>query len=103
MIILDQQNIFEYVIILAGKLEIFLIHSNKSDFRTFSLLYRITKIISLLNNINDNGDNNKKTKNLKAHVRIPKNMGGNIPSGNFPGGSFPDIVLNMCWHKINIS
>ena len=43
---------------------------------------------SLLNNINDDGDNNEKTKNLKTRVRIFKNMGGNIPGGNFPGGSF---------------
>ena len=56
--------------------------------------------MSLLSNISDNGDNNKKTKNLK----IP---GGNIGKNgwkysrwefsgwNFLGGSFPGTVLNM--------
>ena len=43
---------------------------------------------SLLSNINDDGDNNEKIKNLKTQVRMFKNMGGNIPGGNFPGGEF---------------
>ena len=32
---LDQQNFFNYVTILAGKPQIFLIHRNKSDFSNF--------------------------------------------------------------------
>ena len=40
---------------------------------------------SPLSNINDDGDNNEKTKKLKTRVGIFKNMGGNIPGGNFPG------------------
>ena len=42
-----------------------------------------------LSNINDDGDNNEKTKNLKTRVGI---LGGNIPGGNFLGGSFPDTL-----------
>ena len=59
---------------------------------------------SLLSNINDDGDNNEKTKNKKSRVGMFKNMGGNIPGGdflggnspggNFPGGSFPDTTKN---------
>ena len=55
---------------------------------------------SILSNINDDGDKNEKTKNLKTRVGMFKNVGGNIPGGNFPGvslmggnfpgGSFPD-------------
>ena len=53
---------------------------------------RITN--SLLSNINDDGDNNIKTKKLRTLVGMFKNMGGNIPGGNslggnFPGGNFP--------------
>ena len=44
---------------------------------------------SLLSNINDDGDNNEKTKKLKTRMGIFKNMGGNIPGGNFPGENFP--------------
>ena len=44
---------------------------------------------SLLSNINDEGDNNEKTKKLKTRVGIFKNMGGNIPGGNFLGGNHP--------------
>ena len=44
---------------------------------------------SLLSNINDDGDNNEKIKNLKTWVGIFKNIGGNIPGGSFLGGSFP--------------
>ena len=47
---------------------------------------------SLLSNINDDGENNEKTKNLKTQLGIFKNMGGNIPGGNFPGGNFPGGV-----------
>ena len=57
---------------------------------------------SLLSNINDDGDNNEKTKNLKTRVGMVKNMGGDIPGGNFlgekfpggnfSGGSFPDTL-----------
>ena len=65
---------------------------------------------SFLSNINDDGDNKEKTKNLKTRVEMFKNgweysmwefLGGNFPGAslmgkNFPGGSFPDtnfIVL----------
>ena len=44
---------------------------------------------SILSNINDDGDKNEKTKNLKTRVGMFKNMGGNIPGGNFLGGNFP--------------
>ena len=44
---------------------------------------------SLLSNINDDGYNNEKTKNLKTWVGIFKNIGRNIPGGSFLGGSFP--------------
>ena len=50
---------------------------------------------SLLSNINDEGDNNEKTKKLKTRVGIFKNMGGNIPGGNFLGWSFPDTKNNI--------
>ena len=50
--------------------------------------HNIELLNSLLSNINDDGDNNEKTKNLKTRVGIFKNMGGNIPGGNFPGGEF---------------
>ena len=43
---------------------------------------------SILSNINDDGDSNEKTKNLKTRVRMFKNMGGNIPGGNFLGENF---------------
>ena len=49
--------------------------------------HNIELLNSLLSNINDDGDNNEKTKNLKTRVGMFKNMGGNIPGGNFPGGS----------------
>ena len=39
--------------------------------------------------INDDGDNNEKTKNSKTRVGIFKNMDGNILGGNFLGGNFP--------------
>ena len=65
--------------------------------------HNIELLNSLLSNINDDGDNNEKTKKLKTRVGIFKNMGGNIPGGNFPGGSlmngnfpgrsFPDTLL----------
>ena len=59
-----------------------LIHRNKSDFST-------TNIELQKRNINDNGDNNEKTKNLKnAGWEYSKNMGGNIAGGNFLGGNF---------------
>ena len=63
---------------------------------------------SLLSNINDDGDNNEKTKKLKTRVGMRVNLGVNIPGGdflgknfpgrclmggNFPGGSFPDTLL----------
>ena len=32
-----QQNLFEYVTILADKLQFFLIHNKKSDFSTFKI------------------------------------------------------------------
>ena len=51
--------------------------------------HNIELLNSLLSNINDDGDNNEKTKNLKTRVGIFKNMGGNIPSGNFFDGNFP--------------
>ena len=44
---------------------------------------------SILSNINDDGDKNEKTKNLKTRVGMFKNMDGNIPGGNFLGGNFP--------------
>ena len=57
-----------------------------SEFLTSALLkHRITK--QFLSNINDDGDNNEKTKDLKTRVGIFENMGGNIPGRNFPGGS----------------
>ena len=75
-----------------------------SDFSTFKTDLQN----SLLSNINDDGDNNDKPKNLKTQLGIFKNMGGNIPGrnflgrnfprgsltgGNFPGGSFPDTSV----------
>ena len=56
-------------------------------------------------NINDNGDNNEKTKCLKTWGNIPGGnfprgdppggnlMDENFPGGSFPGGSFPDTPL----------
>ena len=61
---LTSKTFFEYVTILAGKLEIFLIHRNKSDFSTIPIELQKS-------NINDNGENNEKTKKLKT-------PGGNI-------------------------
>ena len=52
--------------------------------------HNIELLNSLLSNINDDGDNNEKTKKLKTRVGIFKNMGGNIPGRNFLGGNFPD-------------
>ena len=49
----------------------------------------LLQFVSLLGNINDDGDNNEKTKNLKTQVGMFKNMDGNIPGGNFPDGDFP--------------
>ena len=56
--------------------------------------HNIELLNSLLSNINDDGDNNEKTKHLKTRVGMFKNMDGNIPGGNFlgwnfPGGNFP--------------
>ena len=57
---------------------------------TLALLkHSITKVVSLLSNINDNGDNDEK-KIKKTLVGIFKNMAGNIPGGNFLGGNFPE-------------
>ena len=50
--------------------------------------HNIELLNSLLSNINDDGDNNEKTKNLKTRVGMFKNMGGNIPGGNFWVGIF---------------
>ena len=50
----------------------------------------LLQFASLLGNINDDDDNNEKTKNLKTQVGMFKNMDGNIPGGNFLGGNFPD-------------
>ena len=55
--------------------------------------HNIELLNSLLSNINDDGDNNEKTKNLKIRVGMFKNMGGNNLGGSFPGGSFPDTEL----------
>ena len=75
----------------AGKLQFF--DASTSEFLTSAELLN-----SILSNINDDGDNNEKTKNLKTRVGMFKNMGGNISGGsflggNFPGGSFPDTVI----------
>ena len=50
--------------------------------------------------MNDNGDNDEKTKSLKTWVEIfwansPEGnlMGGNFPDVNFPGGGFPDTIF----------
>ena len=53
----------------------------------FFLIYQLLN--SLLSNITDDGDNNEKTKSLKAPVGILKNMVGNILGGDFLGGNFP--------------
>ena len=68
---------------------------------------------SILSNINDDGDKNEKTKNLKTRVGMFKNMGGNIPGGNFPGGSllggnfpggsFPDTGKTTVFKSLTIS
>ena len=50
----------------------------------------LLQFASLLGNINDDGNNNEKTKNLKTQVGMFKNMDGNISGGNFLGGNFPD-------------
>ena len=84
-----------------------------SDLSTFK-----TELLnSLLSNINDDGDNNEKTKHLKTRVGMFKNMDGNIPGGNFlgwnfpggnfpggsllggnfPRGSFPDTIIYKCF------
>ena len=62
-----------------------------------SQLSKIKSRNSLLSNINDDGDNNEKTKKIKTWVGIFRNMSGNIldwnfQGGNFQGGSFPDTV-----------
>ena len=44
--------------------------------------------MSLLSNINDDGDNNEKTKKLKTRVGMFKNMGENILGGIFWVGIF---------------
>ena len=46
------------------------------------------QFVSLLSNINDDGDNNEKTKKLKTRVGIFKNMGENILDGIFWVGIF---------------
>ena len=82
-------------------------YTSTSEFLTSALLkHRITKV---LKNINDDGDNNEKTKKLKTRVGMFKNMGGNVQGrnflggnfpggslmgGNFPGGSLPDTIAN---------
>ena len=43
--------------------------------------------------MNDDGDNNIKTKNLKNWVGMFKNMGRNISGGNFLGGNFPGGIF----------
>ena len=68
---------------------------------------------SILSNINDDGDKNEKTKNLKTRMGMFKNMGGNIPGGNFPGGSllggnfpggsFPDTGKTTVFKSLTIS
>ena len=70
----------------AGKLHFFwYIDFWISDFSSFK-----TELLnSLLSNINDDGDNNEKTKKIKTRMGMFKNMGANIPGGNFLGGSFP--------------
>ena len=66
-----------------------------SEFLTSALLkHRITK--QSLSNVNDDGDNNEKTKTLKTRVGMFKNMVGNIPGGNFPGGNFPGREFDGC-------
>ena len=62
-------------------------YTSTSEFLTSALLKH--RIIKVLKNINDDGDNNEKTKNLKTRVEMFKNMGGNIPGGSFLGGNFP--------------
>ena len=68
----------------ASKLQFFwYINFWISDFST--LKTELQKI--LLSNINDDDDNNEKTKKFK-------NSGGNILGGNFLGGSFPNTLFN---------
>ena len=67
--ILDQPNFLKYVAILTHKLQIFLIHRLLNFW--LQHFWNIELQNSLLSNINDNGDNNTKTKKLK-------NPGGNI-------------------------
>ena len=70
----------------AGKLHFFWY----IDFWIFDFSSFKTELLnSLLSNINDDGDNNEKTKKLKTRMGMFKNMGANIPGGNFLGGSFP--------------
>ena len=66
--------------------------TSTSEFLTSALL-NIESLNSLLSNINDDGDNNEKIKNLKTWVGIFKNIGGNIPGGSFLGGSFPGGIF----------
>ena len=51
------------------------------------------RVTSLLSNINDDGDNNQKTKNLKTRVGMIKTMDGNIPGGNFLSSNFPGGIF----------
>ena len=44
--------------------------------------------MSLLSNINDDGDNNEKTRKLKTRVGMFKNIGENILGGIFWVGLF---------------
>ena len=46
------------------------------------------QFVSLLSNINDDGDNNEKTRKLKTRVGMFKNIGENILGGIFWVGLF---------------
>ena len=75
---------------LGRQATIFLIHRFPNFWPQH--FWNIELLNSLLSNINDDGENNEKTKNLKTQLGIFKNMGGNIPGGHFPGGNFPGGV-----------
>ena len=61
------------------------VHPSSKPFMSKELNIKRQIQKSLLSNVNDNGDKNKK--------KMFKNMGGNVQGRNFLGGSFPDADI----------